>query len=475
MVCLCLNMTYDSNSEADMLTPSDITYSTPHTGEQTQGDVISPGHSTLPPAPWIPSSSSQIPQVHYLQLVWNGHTRSDIENIYREAQVLERTGKSEDAESKLREALSGLENLLTPTHEDTNKVAYHLADFYARNNRMKEADMILSRMVDAHMGQWGIEHKKTKAHLAHIADLFHRWSRTEDAITLLSRAADTHKRLLQRTTSNPTEPGRSRMEITYPGYVSHGSTRFAHPPANTPTPGSLQNDPTQIDYQIGLAKARISAKGSGDESDEEALLRLIKQCERYPERLAVQIFEGSHALVELYQTLESPGKVSKGLIDAEKVFWTVMKSDAKMTILILQAAVDLTGLHVKNARYDAADLMFEEIQSKVVEGFGIDDDVTISILINIGMIYQNQRRWVDAQPRFEQALAASMTANGLESSITQQLEEALENRCYVMSAHQCQGLTSRMGISGSHCLGWQFGCSDTSSLLNALMPSANGR
>jgi tetratricopeptide (TPR) repeat protein len=470
MVCLFSQRTLGPNSLAGLPTPSDITYWTPHAGEQPGQVVVSPGHSVLQPATWKPSSSLQTTQVNFLQLVWNGHTRSDIENIYREAQLLERTGKLGDAEPKLCQALAGLENLLTPTHEDTNKVAYHLANFYARNNRMKDADMVLNRIIDAHMRQWGIEHKKTIAHLTHIADLFHDWSRAEDAVTLLSRAADVHQRLLQNTASAFSEPEGGRVEIAFPRYLPHGNTPPANPPANNSTLDSNQSDPTQIEYQISLTKARISASGTGDEDVEKVLLGLAKQCERYPCRMAAQILEINHALVELYQTL-SPEKVSKGLIDAEKAFWIIMKSDGEKTSLLFQAAVDLTSLHVKNERYVPADLMFKEIQSEAVEKFGIDDDATISILINIGVIYQNQLRWSDAQPRFEQALAAAMTANGLESSITQQLEEALENRCYVMIAPECQGIPSKAGKNGSHCFGWHFGCSDTSSLLNTLISS----
>jgi len=326
-------------------------------------------------------------------------------------------------------------------------------------------------MIDAHMGQLGIEHKKTIALLAHVADLFHHCGRVEDAVTLLSRAADTHQRLFQSIASTSSESGGLRAESIYPHYLSHGNTPPAHPPAKSSMLDSNQSDKTQIDYQISLAKSLISASGTGHENAEEVLLGLVKRCERYPDKMAVQILEINHALVDLYHMLKSPDKVSKSLIDAENAFWAIMKSDGQKTIHLLRSAVDLTGLHVKNARFVNADLMFEEVQSKVVEKFGIDSDTTISILISIGVIYQTQMRWPDAQSRFEQALAAAMTANGLESRITQQLEEALENRYYAGTTPECQGVFSKGNKCGSHCFGWQFGCSDTSSLLNTLISS----
>jgi tetratricopeptide (TPR) repeat protein len=474
MVCLHLNVTQDPNDVADMSTPTDIAYSTPHDSQTTLRSTLSPDPPMIQAAAWT-SSPSKLPTVHYLRLVWNGHTRSDIENIYREAQLLERTGKPEDAELKLREALTGLENLLTPTHDETNKVGYHLADFYARNNRMKDADIVLSRMIDAHMGQWGIEHKKTITHLVHIADLFQSWSRTDDAITLLSRAAEAHQKLLKHAVPSSSESGQTVEQFSYPQHSTEGSTHFASRPTHAPTFNSQEHDRNQVEYQISVAKAQMAAKDTGDDNIEDLLLGLVEQCEKHPEGLAIQIFDARQALVELYQKSDNSGKVSKTLIDAENAFWAIMKSGAKKTAVLLQAAIDITALHVRHKRYEPANLMFEEIQAKMVEIFGIDDHVTISLLISIGIVYQRQKRWSDAQPRFEQALAASMTANSLESNITRGLEEALEEQCYLMSNPQSQGLTSTTAKRGSHCLGHEFGCHDTRSVLNSFVSSENGR
>jgi hypothetical protein len=217
---------------------------------------------------------------------------------------------------------------------------------------------------------------------------------------------------------------------------------------------------------MGLAKARILARVPGDENAEELLVDLVRQCERYPAKLGVQIIEINHALLELYQRSGRLDNVSKSLVDSEKAFWSIMRSKSQKTILLFRAAVELCALHAKHEQYNSSDVMFEEIQSQVVDIFGIDDGVTISVLISIGVVYQKLGKWIDAQPRFEQALAASMTANGLESIITQELEDALENRFYVKLGSLTQRSTSATGEDGSQCLGHHFGCCDTGSLLS---------
>jgi len=60
--------------------------------------------------------------------------------LHRDAHELDPLGNIADAEPKFREALAGLEALLSPTHEDTNTVAYRLAAFYAQHDRIRDAE-----------------------------------------------------------------------------------------------------------------------------------------------------------------------------------------------------------------------------------------------------------------------------------------------------------------------------------------------
>ena len=99
-----------------------------------------------------------------------------------------------------------------------------------------------------------------------------------------------------------------------------------------------------------------------------------------------------------------------------KSFWAVFSSNTKKTHLLLGAAIEVISLPVKVERYSEAEPILAKIEIDVVNAFGDDDGTTIAILIQIGNMFQVQKRWADARPRFEQALAASMTAYGLESN-----------------------------------------------------------
>lgn len=107
-----------------------------------------------------------------MRLVWNGHSKAEFSAMHRRAHDLERAENFEEAEAKFREALEGLEHLLSPTHEDTNTAAYHLAEFYFKQDRMKDADTVLNWMCEKHFERWGIGHQKTMVHLLHVSDLY---------------------------------------------------------------------------------------------------------------------------------------------------------------------------------------------------------------------------------------------------------------------------------------------------------------
>jgi len=78
-----------------------------------------------------------------------------------------------------------------------------------------------------------------------------------------------------------------------------------------------------------------------------------------------------------------------------------------------------------------ADPMLQRIQDEAVEAFDEDDPKTISVLIRIAITLQDHDRWEDARPRFEQALAASISSNNsLTCPLTKSLEDALYNKQY---------------------------------------------
>lgn len=363
----------------------------------------------------------------HLRLTWNGRTRADIEAMSREAHQLERLGHLEEAEEKFREVLAGFETLLSPTHEATSTAAYQLATFYAQHDRMNEADLVLDRMGEKFTERWGLKHKETLMHFLRVVELFNCWSRADDAVTLLYRVLDVYEKHYSGNSTATTGPNalsaRDSQHQARRLRIAGGQSQVEY------AFGAFAQtyDPALLQYQLGLADAHVKAK---DEAAEPLLLRIIEQCEAYPEKLAQEILRARYALVDLYQQLENDQQKGVALARAQNAFWSIVNSTTEKTKSVLEISTDIAKLHVQTGHYEAAEDICQRIGSEAERTFGTDDEVTIGILIRMGKIYQDGNRWSNARPWFERALAASMTANGLESKMTQDLEAALENKHY---------------------------------------------
>jgi tetratricopeptide (TPR) repeat protein len=390
-------------------------YSTPRNDPPPPPSTESPPTSSHQDR-WTPAPTPHVRRPHQLVLIWDGRTKADFEALYQEAQAQERLGIVEDAEKMFREALAGFENLLSATHEDTNAAAYRLALFYARNDRMKDADRVLDWVTRNHIESFGIEHQKTVDHLFNVVDMFHDWSRTEDAITFLSRIIDACQGLVHGTTGN-SNGSKAPNTRTPPSQLL---------PLDRLMPTTEDSEPTVTDHQISIATARAKAN---DEMAEPILLRLIEQCERQPKHLARQILQCRSALLGLYSA-QGGISMNEALDQAQEAFWKALDSQQEKTESFFEASTELAKWYARAGRHKTADDMFIRIQSDAVESFGADSRRTITILERIGLFYQKDGMWDEAEPWFEQALAACYTTLGENSGYTKNLEIALENQYY---------------------------------------------
>lgn len=364
------------------------------------------------------------------------------------------------------QTLRGYEVLLTPTHEDTVEVAYELAEFYARNDRMDDADSVIEWIGDKHLERWPPGHKKMRMHLIRVADMLHGWSRVDDAVSIISRAANMFEKSFQSHFTDLTMfSGQHNSRLHSIRDEHRKSVHFA---GGDPPTQEDEDTSTRIDYAVLLAMVRARAE---DDEAEACLLSLLDQCEKQPGRLSVQILEARGALVDLYKLLDKPDSVDKALSQIGNSFWAVFNSEAKKTPLLFETAIEVVSLLVKANRYSEAEPLFAKVELDVVQAFGDDNEFTISILIQIGKLFQAEKRWQDARPRFEQALAASMTAYGLESTMTKRLEDVLEKKTYIMPIPSFEEVRQLRTVvrPRSRCLGHELGYGDTGIFLTAIM------
>ena len=376
---------------------------------------------------WTPVPSPHRPPFHCLPPTFNNHTLADFETIGRQAQQYESEGETAMAEEMYREALSGFENILSPTHEHTNALAYQLASFYANCDRMDDADQVLNWIIERHVGRWGYDHENTMEQLLHTSRLYNVWSRNDEALSILYRVLDSwdeqawgnvvHKTPIRPGVSQTMKPPRAvPRRIVQP----QGSTQTSRAWAET-------DEPLRVDYQLGLVNTRLA---SGDDTVENTLLLLIDQCESHQQKLSLQILRARCTLVTLYRRQGFDEKCSLALEKARQAVDKTLTSNVEKTEGLLKACTEVAKLYLQEQDDETAEDIFQSIAAAAEYGFQMDPSPIITNFIHIGKIYQNENNWSKAKPWFERALAASMAANELDSPLTKALDAALKDRHY---------------------------------------------
>lgn len=377
-----------------------------------------------------------------MRVNWNGFTTTEAMAMFRDAQDSDRQGDAEGAEKQFRHALGAFVELLSPTHEDTKTAAYYLASFYARRGRMREADNILDWMTEKHMERWGLRSRPTVDHVLRVVDLLTRWFRPQDALAFVEKAKDC---LWQ---PDPHAYGQGAQQSSDPPINGSLNPQTNSPILHTLRTAALRESASSeiVDYQLRSARAHVAAD---DPSIEPLLLSVIAQCEQHHHKFAAQNLRAIAELIELYG---KSGRLDAAVEEHSKayaVFLTIWRQDGTITKDLINASLDVAAQSLK-LNYSEAEEMFHAMQDRAVETLGPDHKRTIWILIRIGLMYQNANRWKDAQPRFEQALAASMTANGLEDALTKSLEAALENEHYSFLNSDPEDFVTIVGSRGVH-------------------------
>jgi hypothetical protein len=62
-------------------------------------------------------------------------------------------------------------HLLSPTHEDTLRVAYALGSFFAEVDRQNKAFTVINWLTEAHKKFIVVNHKRTTYHIFNVASL----------------------------------------------------------------------------------------------------------------------------------------------------------------------------------------------------------------------------------------------------------------------------------------------------------------
>ncbi|TPX22058.1 hypothetical protein DIZ76_013922 [Coccidioides immitis] len=428
----------------DMTTPIDITYCTPHSTVSPRdrtpiscSGAISRHGSMNPPsdlqdARQTPFETPQTTRMHPLATRWQNHTRTDIETLRSSGDELARQGEYRAAERKYRDALAGLENLLPLAHDDTNAMAYQLAAFYAQQCRMQDADSVLSRVGEQHINRWGMNHIKTMTHIQRVADLYHSWNRDRDAVAFLQRAFEWYDFVVQN--QNSAAARTYNFNFMHNGHPTAG-TNMANPlriPSvehDEETVSSLPMSNQDSDYCTSTDVVKT------EEGEAPSILDLIERCEKYPLELGSETLQAHRTVIDYCRAQKNEEGLAAALTRSEAAFWKIFEhAHEHITMYVLQSAIQLAKAHLISGRHEVAEDLFLKIESEARDILRRDHQAMIRILVDIGIIYQDQNSWTDAGPRFEHALAISLVENGIDSKETEMLEAALDRRHFESSS-----------------------------------------
>ncbi|KAF8858028.1 hypothetical protein BDZ45DRAFT_726328 [Acephala macrosclerotiorum] len=405
-------------------TPSDIVVKTPISIVESPHLASSPVCSTPSGTPWAPNaipSTAQPRNVAFLRLRWNNLEFADVQDLKHEAARLDKAGDTINAEIKFRDALSGFEALLSPTHEETTIAAYQFASFLANQDRMKEADRVLDWLGGNYIRRWGLQHRKTVSHLLRVIELLQSWERRDDAMLLLSRVLDSWDdmdsdlgpEIVAVSTNAVQDTELEGIDPDVAGQVFKESS-----------------DKVEVDSQLRVVSLWLSSSAEGLEP---ILVRLIQQCEKYPEKLRVQTLQARCSLAKLYLRLEQQDSAIAELEMAQKLLMEILAPNDDLHWSILKTSRQLAFAYVECNNIKSCDYILERVVERLEARLEDKQDQTAVLVIfltEIAREYQRVLAWQNAAPWFERALAISLIGLGSEDERTQRLEAALQNQQY---------------------------------------------
>jgi hypothetical protein len=386
--------------------------------------TASPGHSRTSGGPWTPTAlPSRTPncRVSSLHLRWNNLTLTDVLNLKGEAARLDRAGDTINAEIKFRDALSGFETLLSPTHEETTITAYQLASFFANQARMNEADRVLDWLGRQYIQRWGLNHGKTISHLLRVTELLQSWARRDDAMVLLSRVLD-----LRDDMDSDLDPDLVALSTN----TVQDTELYGIDPDVTDQIFEESTNEVQVESQLRVANLWLSSTADGLEP---ILVRLIQQCEKYPEKLRTQTLQARCSLARLYLRLEQRDLAAAALELAQKSLMEILAINEDLHGSVLKTSRQLAFACVECNDTKACDYILERVAERLEARLGDEKDqieVVVDFFTDAAREYQRLSTWQNGAPWFERALAISLLGLGSDDERTKKLEETLKTQQY---------------------------------------------
>jgi hypothetical protein len=372
---------------------------------------------------WTPFPDPHTPFQNYVPLVWRGKRVEDLPAMSQEASDVEQSGDMELAERKYREALSAYEHMLSPTHKDTLHLGYQVAGFYAKQNKMLQADEVLDWMGRMIVGQWGLSHRNSNAHYMRVSNLYRTWSREEDASKLIRRLSEGLIRQRNATASS------AAHQDPYLQSIQKLLTE-----SRNISPNETISDEANIDQQLKCIEAQLVDTPSIISVSEikVSLLDLIERCKEGLPKLGLQLLKAASVLVQLTEAMSGSEAESMQRNATELCLMALKRmektTEKKITEKNLKAALEVAHHLIEVGAAPAeksAERLLELVSAQAEQNFQFESKENIMILIGIACLY-GDGDWQKGKLWVEHALSASMSLCRIDDPLLECLQAALE-------------------------------------------------
>jgi hypothetical protein len=353
-------------------------------------------------------------------------------------------GDLDRAEAEYLETLEGHRHLLSPTHEETLKIAFQLANFYAQQNEPRKADQTLEKVTEAVIERYGVDHQKTFQHTLDMVDHLKSWNRESDALALIAHFRDVY----EKGREEPQRKGRNRGARGKGGMrrEESPSTRIRNLRQNL---GEVPNT-ARLDHGLGAARLYVA---TGEPSAENLLARIETICMPNYAVFGKQAVLARAETLRLYNKLnvwrhhpDALSSTNRLVNDCWNAF--VWDSTRLSSLDFLEACMAVAAELLRAGLQDAGIRLFRRTIDKAEEVFGDNDERTIWVAITIGLVYQRFRGWDVARLWFERGLAAALMAYKGNDGIVRSLEMALENKHFSYITDEGRPYTTIFGVNG---------------------------
>jgi hypothetical protein len=363
-----------------------------------------------------------------IRLRYKGYTIQDIEKIHHAAHDFEANDDYEPAKNKFCELLDVSKHLLPEGTETYRNLVYEVACFFARNEDMEMADNVLDNLSEECIRRWGAVHEHTLNHYATVGKLLVQWDRHSDAVGIFKRMAENLPILARLSTEGPKQ-GLTSQPGAFHSYVDVNNQSLqdsVHAIVEEHVEESSPSTLTMLQEQLKLDRGLNNDEGSS----EEAILQLLNKLEENPTENAAAILRARCLLVTFYNKADMPDQSAAALSSAKDSALSLCKRNINLTTAFFHTSIHLAQTLFEVGQQTAVEQLLNRLQQKFTDNYGPDHPDTISLLIRIGKMFQRQKRWGLARPRFEAAFAGAMHRFGVLSPLAKRLESCLENRQY---------------------------------------------